>query len=260
MAHPSPPSSLFSDFNLPHGDSEPDTDEERMRLQSLRNSTQDKEEQFQQVEDLEMGFSDDEDDDEAFDRTYASAKLKKAAATPNKSPRREVDDASSSEPRAKRPRPLSLFGGDDGTHSYDDTDDDDVVPKTPGQGLGMHMTSLSLEPQEGPIQGSQDLVADGGEGPSQGIINDAAELDLGDREESPALSEISNKNDGNEYAVETETPAQAYGLRQNIDRSIVPVTWVDIDQSGNYDPSAETKEKALKLQKAKSKRRGTLNC
>ncbi|KAF2689711.1 hypothetical protein K458DRAFT_272825, partial [Lentithecium fluviatile CBS 122367] len=156
-----------------------------------------------------------------------------------KSPRHSGDDHSLEEsPRAKKPRIMSLFGGGPGSHSDEEADEEDMQPKTPGQGIGMRMSSLTLEQQDEIITDHQDQAADNGE------------------ETSPTFSEHSSKLDDDEYPLPAENPALSYGLRRNIDRTVATTTWLDVDQSGNYDPEEEDKKKALKLNKAKAKKKG----
>jgi hypothetical protein len=249
---------MFHNFNLPHGNSEMDEDGDGIRQQSigLENDTMGDDHEGQQRDDFEQGISDEEGHEAAFDRSYPGPKQKKSlqSNSSKKSPRRtENDDSDMSSPETKRPRPPSLFG-DGATHSDEDADDEKMPPKTPGQGIGMRLSSLNLEQQDDSIMAVQDQHEDNGEVSSVPRVNVGAGLDLLVREDSSELSEHSTQLDEDEFLVRPENPALAYGLRTNIDRTVAGPTWMDVDQSGNYDPNVEAKEKVLKLQKAKAKK------
>ncbi|KAF2256810.1 hypothetical protein BU26DRAFT_392833, partial [Trematosphaeria pertusa] len=168
-----------------------------------------------------------------------------------KSPRRSDDEKTPEQsPKSKKPRVLSLFGGPiSQSDDVGDDADDEAPPKTLAQGMDMRMSSLTLDQQQ---------EEDNGEGPSRPSFNLAATLGLSDNDSprgSPAPSAVSMEDE-----VPAEDPVVSYGLRKNIDRQVVPVTWVDVDQSGNYDPEEERqKAKAAKAKKRKGKQKAVPN-
>jgi hypothetical protein len=101
---------------------------------------------------LPKGYSDDEDADESFDRSWTYHRALKPTQEAKKSPRRSDEDEMS--PKTKKPR-QSLFGGpvedDSGDQPETSSEDQNIdvldVP-IPGQGIRHRMSSLSLEQQE----------------------------------------------------------------------------------------------------------------
>lgn len=247
---------MFHNFNLPHGNSEMDENGEEHQSTGFGDDPLDDDGEGQQFVDFEEGLSDDEGHEAAFNRTFPGSKQKQSPQSKSKkSPRRPGDDDTDvSSPKTKKARTLTLFGGGD-THSDEDADDEEMPPKTPGQGIGMRMSSLTLEQQDELGPDSQVEHADNGGGSSRSRTGIGAGLGLSDREDSPALSEHSSRLDDDEYRVRPGTSDMAYELRQNIDRTVAGPTWMDVDQSGTYDPAAEAKEKMLKLNKAKAKKK-----
>jgi hypothetical protein len=231
---------MFHELDLPRGNTEMEED--------------------RQLPDFEKGISDDEGYQAAFDRSFPGPKFNRSLQSKGKKSPRRSDNEESPEPspRFKKPRMLSLFGGEAATQTDENSDDGEMhlkTPKTPGQGIGMRLSSLTLEQQEEVVTEQLDYSADNTKGVSRPPLDIGADLDPSDRAESPALSEHSSKLDGDEYPLPLENPALSYGLRQNIDRTIAAPSWVDVDLSGNYDPEVEAKQKALKLNKAKAKKK-----
>jgi len=247
---------MFRNFNLPHGNSEVDEDGEGQQTSCLGKSDSDDGGEVQRLLDITKGFSDDEHCEAAFERSYPGPKHKKTPRSKNKkSPRRSDDDEPEIlSPKTKKPRNLSIFGGPL-TYTDEDADDEGMPPKTPGQGIGMRMSSLTLEQQHESFPDSQDQLTDNGEGSSRPRGGLGTGLDLLDGEDSQAPSDHSSTLDDDDYLMQPENAAISYGLRRNIDRTVAPATWVDVDRSGNYDPDAEAREKALKLNKAKAKKK-----
>ena len=97
------------------------------------------------------GFSDDEDNGQAFEHDWSSRQAKRQAvkaAKSKKSPRRSDDDADL-EPRVrtKKPRP-SLFVSPHADISEEEQADVSSAPATPGHIIGNRMSSLNLDAEE----------------------------------------------------------------------------------------------------------------
>jgi hypothetical protein len=246
---------MIHNFSLPQGNSEMD-DGERPQAVGINKDNSVKEDERHQQADLEKGISDDEGDEATFERLWPGPIHKQPPRSMNKKSPRCSENVSSqvSSPRTKKPRMLSLFGGP-ATHSDEDTNGEEAPPKTPGQGIGMKMLSLTLAQQGEHIVDSQYEPKDNEESlfGRRGSIRES--VGLSNREDSQAPSERSSKFDDEEYPMQYESAALSYGLRRNINRTVAQATWVDVDQSGNYDPEQEAREEALKLNKAKAKKK-----
>ncbi|KAF2866200.1 hypothetical protein BDV95DRAFT_505462 [Massariosphaeria phaeospora] len=72
------------------------------------------------------------------------------------------------------------------------------------------------------------------------------------RAASSALSEHSSGDDPDDYKILADDQ-NPYELRTNIDRQVTS-TWVDHDQSGDFDPEEEAKKEATRLRQAKAKK------
>ena len=257
MADESQPSAMFHNFNLPHGNNDSNEDGDDQQLSCLEARSSGDNSEGQQLANFEKGLSDDEGHQAAFERGFPGSRNKKTLQIKaKKSPRRSGDsDSGDPSPKTKKPRIKTIFGGGPATHSDEDADDEEVSPKTPGHGIGMRLSSLTLEQQELPDSASHKWPTDDGENLSMPRAGVETGFGLSDREESPIFFEHNEISVEGRYSIQVEDPALAYGLRQNIDRTVAPVTWVDVDQSGNYDPQAEAREKALKLSKAKAEKK-----
>ncbi|KAF2249858.1 hypothetical protein BU26DRAFT_563754 [Trematosphaeria pertusa] len=230
MADDLQPSTAFHNFNLPHGNDDSDKDgaADTCNNDSMGDILPTQPGNERLIE-YEKGFSDNEGCEDAFDRSFPG-------------PRPAKDN--------KKPRVLSLFGGPiSQSDDVGDDADDEAPPKTPGQGMDMRMSSLTLDQQQ---------EEDNGEGPSRPSFNLAATLGLSDNgspRESPAPSAVSMEDE-----VLAKDPVVLYRLRKNIDRQVVLVTWVNVDQSGNYNLEEERqKAKAAKAKKRKGKQKAVLN-
>jgi hypothetical protein len=117
---PSRPDCDFN-FNLPHGIDDEDADDANdmtegaptaAEMDTLFNDDDQNAQQTVNYQTFAEGFSDDEGGEEAFDRSWAGHKARKASPKQKKSPRRSEDEDGDDEatPRVKRPR-KSLFGG-----------------------------------------------------------------------------------------------------------------------------------------------------
>ncbi|KAF2655934.1 hypothetical protein K491DRAFT_597870 [Lophiostoma macrostomum CBS 122681] len=230
------------------------------------------------------GFSDEDGEaaSQAFDRTFpghkkkGKGKAKQDSPRQKKSPRRSEDDDSNESPRGRKSR-KSLFGGpflqsdndeDDedmqAAHTYNNgssfTDDiglpDDIASDqaaTTKDGVRNRMSSLTLS-----VEGdNEDHFA----GPStyspnfdhedENIYNADDDDDENlRRSESPAHSDHSY-NLPRAIRKELQNP---YELRKTLNRN-VPGTWVDLDQTGDYDPEAERAAKRAKAKEAKERRK-----
>ncbi|KAF2711955.1 hypothetical protein K504DRAFT_425704 [Pleomassaria siparia CBS 279.74] len=163
-----------------------------------------------------------------------------------KSPRRSDEDgddeASEGNRRAKKPRRL-LFA----SPSDDDTKDYDTPPQTAdsvrNRMSNLNLTQNNLESMEVDYSMSSDLRVGNG-APSEFCVSQRG---------SPAPSDASNG-----FLKTSSFPAKDlgwnYDLRENIDRQIQS-TWLDHDNTGNYDPQAESREKAIELNKAKARKK-----
>jgi hypothetical protein len=112
----------------------------------------------------------------------------------------------------------------------------------------MRFSSLNLDQQE--VQGDDDERA-------------ASSLDLGamlgqsQHYASPRLSPVLSDREETERRSDSEVPAytddpvESYGLRRNINRQGAASTHIDVDQSGNYDPTEEARKKTLKARIAR---------
>ncbi|KAJ4297663.1 hypothetical protein N0V90_005557 [Kalmusia sp. IMI 367209] len=202
----------------------------------------------QQLLDLKKGLSDDDDGFE--DLINPGRKEAHTSRKDNKSPRRDDDkgndDLVGSTPQPKKLR-LSLFGG---PVLESNGLGDEVPPQTPGTGLGVRLSSLNIDQQEG--------IDDDGNEPSQPSFNLRAALGLSEDEHSQrrSPSEDYPNQQGRRRIVHDlspvpDDPVDAYGLRKTINRQGVASTHLDIDQSGNYDPTEEARQKSLKMRQAK---------
>ncbi|KAF2847182.1 hypothetical protein T440DRAFT_457015 [Plenodomus tracheiphilus IPT5] len=187
---------------------------------------------------LPKGISDDEDAGPAFDRSYRPVLKTK------RSPRRKhVDDLEIASPPLKKPY-KSIFGDPTQEDALSPCEGssmdmkDEIIPKTPGHGIGIRMSSLNIEQQ------------DREHSPSDRPFNvgfDVLESETGDQSmrDSPALPD---------YNVVIPPDTQpAYQLRQNIERKKA-FTYIDTDMSGNFDPSDEVKQRMSRLKKDKTVR------
>ncbi|KAL1792384.1 hypothetical protein ACET3X_008891 [Alternaria dauci] len=190
---------------------------------------------------LEQGFSDDDD--------VPIHQARKSPPTNKKSPRNDDSDDETSS-RSKRPR-QSLFGGPTDEVEEDQHDDlfeelfgedladqADNIPgsEVPKESISSRLPSLNLEVQETEAH------------PSEQPLNLGFGLEESDRDSmspraSPALS------DGDIVIPPDTQPA--YGLRQGIERRAA-YTYIDQDESGNFDPVYETQNKARRLKMAKT--------
>ncbi|PZC91253.1 C6 zinc finger domain protein [Pyrenophora tritici-repentis] len=158
----------------------------------------------------------------------------------NKKSRRTDDDEQDNNERSKKPR-QSLFGPQMEDPEGDGLDDlfeeqpgdllnqenDMNEPGIPETGIGSCLSSLNLEQQTGEYDHPK-TPSDSGS-----II---------EYNDTPFLFS---------QVVIPPDPQALFGLRTGIDRD-VPTTHVDQDESGNFDPTAEMRERMLKLQQAKA--------
>ncbi|OWY57138.1 hypothetical protein AA0118_g9156 [Alternaria tenuissima] len=240
------------DFNLPHGiDAEEPADvqqsvEPRHDAQ-MREPIMDAHTMNDQT--LEQGFSDDDDAPQAFDRSWSGHQARKSSLTNNKSPRTD-DDADEASPRGKR-LCQSLFGGPTNEVEEDQFDDlfeempeeglvdqaDDLLEtEVPRESIGNRLSGLDLEAQETEVHSSEQPL-------NLGFGFEESDRDSMSPRVSPALS------DGDIVIPPDTQPA--YGLRQGIERRAA-YTYVDQDESGNFDPVNETQNKAQRLKMAKA--------
>ncbi|KAH7090744.1 hypothetical protein FB567DRAFT_590124 [Paraphoma chrysanthemicola] len=247
------------DFDLPHGIDAEETepfaqdhnatpDEEPLdsnmghtddHLDELFEDGRDNAQKLMNYDTLAQGFSDDEEVDKAFDRSWTAHQARKSSPKhKKKSPRRSEDGDGDDEgsPRAKRPR-KSLFGGPvehiDTQQSANYPSSQSSVPHTPitpGHGIGHGMSSLNLD------------------APDDRPINLGFGLDTSDRD---SLSPVPSRAPSEESFIIPPDDQPAYDLRKNINRAKTS-TYLDTDKTGNYDPTREARIKALKLQRAKA--------
>ncbi|KAE8853720.1 hypothetical protein HRS9122_00712 [Pyrenophora teres f. teres] len=170
---------------------------------------------------------------DAPNRSYSEASKNK------KSPRTDEAEEEESQ-KSKKPR-QSLFGPPMEELEADEFDDlfeeqprdllnqenDVSEPEIPETGIGSYLSSLSIEQQTGEDHQSK-APSDSG---SILAYNDTDFL----------FSKV----------VIPPDPQLLFGLRTGIDRNI-PTTHVDQDESGNFDPTEELRQKMLKLQQAKA--------
>lgn len=124
-------------------------------------------------------------------------------------------------------------------------------PLTPGLGLGVRFSSLSLG-REGSHVDQVQREAEG-----DVVLDDPFRSSHDGR--SPILSP--SHHDEDEYESDRyeeadltsylDDPVESYGLRKNINRQGAASTHIDIDRSGNYDPAEEARKNALKARAAK---------
>lgn len=112
---------------------------------------QDNDEQRLDYRQFHTGWSDEEDGEEAFGRSWESHQTKKQAekvAKNKKSPKRSDNGGENFESsiRSKKPR-SSLFGGTDIEVEVGKQFDNTLAPATPGYGIGNRMSSLNLGQQ-----------------------------------------------------------------------------------------------------------------
>ena len=96
------------------------------------------------------GFSDEEDNGQAFEHDWSSRQAKRQAvkaAKSKKSPRRSDDDADLEPVRTKKLRP-SLFVSPHADISEGELADVSSAPATPGHIIGNRMSSLNLDAEE----------------------------------------------------------------------------------------------------------------
>ncbi|KAF2130739.1 hypothetical protein P153DRAFT_336572 [Dothidotthia symphoricarpi CBS 119687] len=237
--------SLHDLFNSP----EPDNDNEHNKIDhndhDLNPENRNNDQQDLNYCAFAKGFSDDEDGDETFDGSWAGHQAKTSSSRNKKSPRRsETDDADDEEsPRMKKPR-QSLFGGPDEEVEEDEpdrrvTEDQSGLDAldTPEQGIRNRISSLNLDQQEDetirPFNLGFGLASS-----DRGSISPRS---------SPAPSEGS--------VIIPPDDQVPYELRKNIDRKKT-TTYLDTDQTGNYDPLQEVKQKMRALNKARTAKRG----
>lgn len=191
-------------------------------------------EQIINYDQLPEGISEDEDAEEAFDRSWGGRQSTITASKTKLSPRRKhVEDTEDAPLQLKKQR-QSIFGGPvkEGDMNMAELE---PVSKTPGPIIGPYMSTLSLMPQE-----------------REGGIPDQtfnAGFDVPASEEYDASPDGSPMSDRNIIIPPDSQPA--YELRQNIPRKTA-FTYIDTDNSGNFDPLDEAKRKMLKINKAKA--------
>ncbi|KAL6710866.1 hypothetical protein ACN47E_007923 [Coniothyrium glycines] len=240
------------DFRLPHGSESQDEDEQiqeqhnanhpnsREAGRHIESSDQTNVPEVVSYAEFPVGISDDEEAGEAFDRSWAGHQARKSLTNSNKSPRRNSDDVTS--PRSKKPR-QSLFGRPseediETRQTAHATEEQDTVlqPAVSGSNIGQHMSSLNLEQevrQDSPLERTVD--------PGLGFNSSVR----------GSLTPSPSRAPSEESVVIPPDSQPAYELRQNIER-MKTFTYIDTDRSGNFDPTAEAKQKMLKLNKARA--------
>ena len=117
--------------------------------------------------------------------------------------------------------------------------------------MGIRMTILSLDHQDGENGVYSHF-------PQQNN-NSNPNFDMVQNTESDRLSPGSSYEDGSGNHTDTitysEDPVESYGLRRNIDRLGVKSTHIDEDESGNFDPTKESREKSSRAAVTKRMKR-----
>jgi hypothetical protein len=213
------------------------------------------------------GFSDDEDVDGELDRTYTGSRSKsflkqKALKSPRgmKSPLRHVsDDDAEQSPKSKKPR-KSLFKSSSVVASSDEADDEDTEPQQKNtKSVRNRMSSLNLTQDYDVDVGS--VIGNGNTSSSKpsnfGLsFGNASEME----DEVSQCGSLIISEQNNDFINSMDLPRfdedhrWNYNLRENIDRE-VKSTWMDHDQTGNYDPTEENRKKMAELNKAKARKK-----
>ncbi|KAF3008941.1 hypothetical protein E8E13_011364 [Curvularia kusanoi] len=191
------------------------------------------------------GFTDDEESGQAFEQDWSNRQAKRQAAKASrnkKSPRRsggEADADAEPSKQTKKPR-RSLFGNAPANIAIDTQANISSAPATPANGIGNRMSSLNLAAEETDDETIARNVSTG-----FGL----ACSDIGSVRNSPVPSD--------DEPLIPPDPVPYYDFRQNIDRNKT-ITHVDNDQSGNWDPDQEAKDrqkKALRARVAKKEKK-----
>ncbi|KAF1836845.1 hypothetical protein BDW02DRAFT_613998 [Decorospora gaudefroyi] len=262
------------DFNLPHDidaehdmhQSSSDTQGYQDDMEDIRHTAepndsfsrykQNIDEQHLNYNVLPKGFSDDEDTEEGFDSFWSSHQARTLPPKNKKSPKRSSEDGDDeASPMTKKFR-KSLFGGSAPAEEDEEAhvnrqpqyhppgqEDDLHEPKTPG--LRNPMTSLTLEQKERE------------ETPFERPFNLGFGLETSDRG-SISPTPAPEAAEGN-LTISPDT-RPVYDFRQNIERKKT-FTYVDQDNSGNFDPIEDAKRnfqraKAAKAAKAAQPKKG----
>ncbi|KAL5116239.1 hypothetical protein ACEQ8H_005904 [Pleosporales sp. CAS-2024a] len=230
-------------------------------LDALLEGGSDNAQQVVNYDNLKPGFFEDGDSVEQHDRSREAEQAHKSSPNQKKSPRRseEGDEFDKASPNTKRPR-TSLFGGP--TQHVQDEDFKDSSSSTSlymsaqrvsTPNFHRQMSDLNLEQQPVEdlphhqdatgLQDAQDLPEDDGRPTKPGF--DPASF--GYNNPSPATSRAVSEDD----LIIPPDDQPAYELRRNIDRSKA-YTFIDTDNTGNYDPDREARLEALRLRKSKA--------
>jgi hypothetical protein len=210
-----------------------------------------------------LGFSDDEDVGGDLNRTYPGPRSK-PMPKPSKSPRgkkspRQYDSNDDVEQSSRFKKPRKYLSRSHSVVASSDDEDTDSPPKNI-KSVRNRMSSLSLMQQDNE---DIDLVTSNrNAGPSRPFnfglgFGDTSgiEEDVDSQRGSPTLSEQSN---GFIHSRDLPGPMEdyswEYNLRKNIDRE-VKSTWMDQDQTANYDPTEENRKKMAELNKAKARKK-----
>jgi len=197
------------------------------------------------------GFSDDEGQESAFDRSFKGSKLKSLSTKQQKSPLRYADEEDTlKSPNVKKQRVFaSIFGGP----SQELDAEPEKTPRTPREHVRESLSNLELNHRDDEQPQREKLFPT--REPSERLTFNLTETMFRDTNEdtrrslTPLFSSKSNKEA--RLIKEFEGPIEAYGLRTGIDRRVA-TTAIDIDRSGDYDPREEHKSQ---MQRSKPKRR-----
>jgi hypothetical protein len=214
------------------------------------------------------GFSDDEDVDGDLDRTYPGPRRKptpkqqKFQKSPRgkKSPRPyDSDDGAEQSPKSKKSR-NSLYKSNSVIASSDEADDEDADPQ-PSNAKSVRNRMYSLNITQEDEEDVDSVIGNRNAGPSRpsnlglGLGNTSDLEDEDSQHGSPAPSEQSNGFiRSRDLFSPDEDNGWNYDLRQNIDRT-VKSTWMDQDQTADYDPTEENRKKMAELNKAKARKK-----
>lgn len=105
----------------------------------------------------------------------------------------------------------------------------------------------------------QDEKETAGSSLNLGMILDESQLDDGPRLSALFADEDEAQRPENDASLLSEDPIESYGLRKNINRQCVASTHIDVDQSGNYDPEEEARDKLAKARLAKKVKQAQRN-